>query len=391
MNYTRAFIVGGLVSALPLWAVYAPIPAQEQGQAFTVSVRAGLSHDSNIFGAKNGEISSTVFTFAPRLAFNASLDAQTFLSASYALTVDNFSDRPGDKTLDSHALSARLAHAFSPATTIDVRDDYLIAKNPESLLSGLTLNSDQSFKRNEFDGKFETSLAAQTSSAVKFRSINYSYDSASLGASLDRTENLFGLSGRFDAAPETKAVAEYRHEVIQYRTAGANKDKNSNFLLGGVDYVVAKEVTATARLGYEWRKRDLERDLNSPYVELTVRYDYGDRAFLSAGYLCDIEESSNPAFYTDTKVNRFFINVQQPFSALIVGSGSITYEPSELQGRIGHANASEDTTRFGLALSYLPSKNWVLSANYDVDSVSSDDISRGLHRVRTGVSAVYSF
>jgi hypothetical protein len=143
MKITRAFIIGGLAAALPAWAVYAPIPEQEQGKEWTFSVRAGLGYDSNIFGAKTGAISSSVMTLAPKVAFNSSLDAQTFLTASYALTLDHFSDRPGDKTLDGHDVLLRLAHSFSPVTTLDLREEYLVAANPESLLSGVTLNTDQ--------------------------------------------------------------------------------------------------------------------------------------------------------------------------------------------------------------------------------------------------------
>src|ERR1019366_6952715 len=110
MNIARLLIVGGLVTALPAWAVYAPIPEQDQGKDWTFTVRGGVSHDSNIFGAQSGAIASMVYEFAPKIAFNASLTNQTFVSAAYGLTVDHFDNRPGEKTLDSHDLSARIAH-----------------------------------------------------------------------------------------------------------------------------------------------------------------------------------------------------------------------------------------------------------------------------------------
>jgi hypothetical protein len=61
-----------------VWGVYAPIPEQEQGKGFTATLRAGLSHDSNIFGASSAAISSSVVTFAPSLKFYSSLTDQTF-------------------------------------------------------------------------------------------------------------------------------------------------------------------------------------------------------------------------------------------------------------------------------------------------------------------------
>lgn len=384
-------MVGGFLTALPVWGVYAPIPEQEQGKEWTVTARAGIFHDSNIFGAQSGAISSMVYEFAPKIAFNASLTDQTFASAYYALVVDHFDNRPGEKTLDSHDLFARVDQSFSPVTSLHLSESYSIARNPESLLAGVTLNTDQSYKRNEFDARFETNLAPQFGTMAKFQSVNYNYDDANLGTSLDHTENLFGLSVSYTVVPELRTVAEARHQDILYRTGGSNKNKHSNFVIGGVDYAVAEKLTATGRFGYEWRQRDGEQSTSAPYVETSLKYDYAERSFISAGYVYTFEETSNVILYTDTKVNRFFVNVQRALSALIVASGSLTYEPSQLQGRRGLPNASETTTRAGLALSYLPGKNWRFTATYDYDNIESDDPTRGQNRERGGLSGTYTF
>jgi len=391
MNFTRVVLVGGLLTALPVWGVYAPIPEEEQGKEWTITVRAGVFHDSNIFGAQNGAISSMVYEFAPKVAFNASLTDQTFASAYYSLVIDHFDNRPGDKTLDSHDLFARLDHSFSQVTSLHLSDSYVIARNPESLLAGITVNTEQSYKRNEFDARFETNLAPQFGTMAKFQSVNYNYDNANLGSSLDHTENLYGISGTYTVVPELRAVGEARHQDILYRTGGSTKDKHSNFVIGGVKYAEAKKLTATARLGYEWRHRDGEQSSSTPYVETSLKYDYAEHSFLSAGYVYTFEETSNVLLYNDTKVNRFFANVQHSLSAFIVASGSVTYEPSVLQGRRGRPNVDETTTRFGLALSYLPNKNWRFTANYDYDNIESDDPSRGQNRERAGLSGTYTF
>src|SRR5687768_15894760 len=107
LYFPRALIIGGLLAAPPVRAVYAPVPEQEQGRNLTFAVRAGISYDSNIFGASglrtgqpgvaldaNEEHDSFIFTVAPKATYNASLTAQTFFSASYGLTLDRFDDRP---------------------------------------------------------------------------------------------------------------------------------------------------------------------------------------------------------------------------------------------------------------------------------------------------------
>ncbi|MEO7598226.1 MAG: hypothetical protein ABIV50_04800 [Opitutus sp.] len=391
MKSKRVLLLLSLVAAVPARAVYAPVPDRTPENIWTVSLRAGVMYDSNIFGAQQNEIDSVVYQASPSIGYTGSLSDQTFASFNYTLIVDHFVDRPGDKTLDSHSLFARLAHAFGPATNIDISDAYQISRNPESLLAGLPLNSNQSFRRNQLDGRFNTLPLPKLGLTLKVRSINYDYDNASLGDQLDRTENLFGVSGSHAWLPELKAVAEYRHEEISYRSGGRVKDKTSDFLIGGFDYAVAKKVSVVARLGEEWRSRSSERSTSGVYTELSGKFDYARGSVITAGYVHTLEESSNVALYTDTRVNRFFVNAQHAVTALIVASASVTYEPSELQGRRGVPDADETTTRVGAALTWLPSPRWSYSVSYDHDKIDSDDPVRGQERDRFGVSAGFTF
>ena len=128
-------------------AVYAPIPEQEQGKALTFKLGASVYHDSNIFGGATGEISSMVYNFMGAIAYNGSIDDQTFASASYELSNDHIIDRPGSKDLTSHTLNARLAHSFSADSNLDLSAGYNIAKNPQSLLAGIALNTDRKSTR----------------------------------------------------------------------------------------------------------------------------------------------------------------------------------------------------------------------------------------------------
>lgn len=410
MKLARVLLVLGLFPLLPLRAVYAPVPDQEVGKDLVVTLRAGATHDSNIFGAQAktstspatqpAPLSSEVYTIAPKIAYSGSLNDQTFASLSYALTLDHFTERPGEKNLDSHDITARLAHAFSSATNIDISDEYLVSKNPESLLPGvtstnpLTLNTEQSFKRNALDARFDTTLTEKTGVSLKFRSMIFRFDDAVLASKVDRTENLAGLSGSYALVPEMKLVGEYRRESITYVTSGANKDKHSDFAIAGFDYNVAKKLSSSVRFGYTWRHRDGERSAASPHAEVSAKYDYAPRSFITTGYVFTFQEISNVDTYTDTKVNRLFLNIQHAIGASLVASGSFSYEPSLLQRRRnqpGDTSVSELTTRFGLALTWLAQKNWSVSASYDNDNINSDDASRGQQRTRIGVNVSYTF
>lgn len=391
MLFPRVLALGALLAAPAARAVYAPIPEQEQGRNLTISLRAGASYDSNLFGAATGEVDSAILTFAPKGVYNASLTDQTFLSASYGLALDYFTERPGNKLLDSHELSLRVAHAFTQSTTIDVFNLFMLSRNPESLLAGVPLNPDQSFYRNQIDARFNTPLTAKLELNVKARSVYSKYRNPTLGRSLDRIENIYGLSGEYAALPEVKLVAEARHQDVFYRKEGEFKNKRSEFLMGGVDYAVAKKFSTSGRLGAEWRKRVTERSTTVPYAEFSGKFDYGRESFLLGGYAYTLEETSNTARFTDSQVHRLFVSLQHHLTTLMVASGSLTYEPTQLQGRRGVANVDEITVRGGGALSYLVTKNWTLSASYDFDRVRSDDAARNMLRHRAGVSANYAF
>jgi hypothetical protein len=387
----RAIIVSALAAALPLRAVYAPIPEQDLGKDLKISVKAGLAHDSNLFGAARSEVSTAVWTLAPRVSYTTSLTDQTFLSASYGLTLDQFDQRPGDKLLDSHDAALRLAHAFTKTTTIDVSETLMVTRNPESLLAGVKLNTDQSFTRNQLDGRFTTPLGTKLTVTTKARSVLYEYRDASLGRNLDRVENIFGVAGDYAVLPEIKAVVEYRHQDVYYTKLGETKNKRSDYLMAGADYEVARKLSLIGRLGTEWRSRSTERSTTAPYVEFSGKYDYTEKSFLLGGFGYTLEETSDTARFNDTKVYRGFLTVQHAVTALITASASLTYEPSSLQGRRGQANVDEKTMRSGTALTYLPTKNWAVSATLDYDRVRSDDAARSMARTRIGVSAVYSF
>lgn len=392
MNLLRVILAGGaLLATLPARAVYAPVPEQEQGKSLVFSLKSGVYYDTNIFAAAAKNVESSVFQFAPKGAYNASLADQTFFSLSYQPTLEHFDNRPGEKTLLSHEAAARVAHSFSKATTLDVLDLFQSTRNPEAALNGLPVNSDQSNNRNELNATLAMTPTAKTTLTTKARVVSYDYRDATLGRSLNRFENLYGVSGSYAVLPEIKGVAEVRHQDVYYDKLGEQKNKSSNYLMGGADYAFAKKLTATARVGAEWRDRDAERDSTSPYVELSVKYDYTEASFLSGGYVYTLEETSDTAQFTDSKVNRAFVSVQHRITALIVASASVNYDMAVLQGRRGQSNVDEDTLRAGGAISYLPTKNWMLSANYDLDHVRSDERNRDLLRHRVGVNATYSF
>ncbi len=376
-----------LVARLP--AVYAPIPEQEQGKLFTIYATAGAYYDSNIFGASANERSSLVYQIAPRLVANVSATDQTLASAWYQLSLDHFTDRPGSRTLASHLAGVTVRHTFSPRLQAELSDTYQDSKNPESLLPGLStvLNTDQSYALNQLEGRLSAELTRRIGLTGKFRAASFAYDNPSLSTELDRDEYLAGVMATRSMTRELQAVAEYRHQAIRYRTAGGEKDKDSEFFLAGADRVLNAKAAVSARLGTEYRRRDGAADEWLPYVELALKNDYAQGAYWSVGYGFSVEEVSNLDVYTDMAVHRFFANWQHTLTPKLTASASGSWEPSTLNGRENIApDRNETNTRFGLALTYRIGVRWSASITWDRDDVRSDDAGRRLERTRAGVS-----
>ena len=373
--------------------MYAPIPVQEQGKDLAFSVEAGISYNNNIFGAPSKPIASFVFEVSPKISFNSSLTDQTFFSAAYHPTLDYFDKRPGTKAVYSQAVDVRLAHSFSRTSVLDLNDTYSYDQNPESVLNGAPVNTDQTLQSNEFNGRYTFAPLEKLGLVLKARSAYYDYTNRSLGDLLNRFENLYGMEFDYTLQPTLKLAGEYRHEDVDYETHPSTDNKHSDFLMAGFDYTAGPNMTASARVGGEYRHRAGLGDETVPYAELSGKYDYAKGSFVSVGYMYTLEETSDPALFSDEQVSKFFANIQHTFTPLIVGSASVDYEPARLHGlkSVPQADIDEDSTHAGLALTYLPTKAWVVTASYDYDFVYSGLNYRGLNRSRVGVSATVSF
>ena len=378
-----------LAAAVESRAVYAPIPEEEQGKLLTVYAAAGASYDTNIFGAPTDERGSLIYQVSPRFVFNVSATDQTLVSAAYQLSLDYFEDRPGKRLLDSHTVSASVRHTFSPRLEAELSDTYQVSRNPESLLPGLStvLNTDQSYTSNQLSGRLAGNLTRRAGLTLKVRAASFAYDNPSLATELDRSEYLAGLAATYALLPEIQAIAEYRHQTIRYDSGANTKDKDSDFVLAGADYVMNARTALSGRIGAEYRRRKGAADEMMPYAELAAKTDYARGSYLSFGYGFSVEEVSNLDVYTDMAVHRFFANVQHMLTPKLAATASASWEPSRLNGRRGVSPDRDETnTRAGVAVFYRVDTRWTISGTIDRDDVRSDDAGRMLKRTRAGLS-----
>jgi len=164
---------------------------------------ADVSHDDNIFGAPSGAIASTVRVCAqdfvhasvtePKPSWRRHTKRSSITLRTAPVT------KPSIVTISAPASRMR----FPAKTTLTERR---LRDRQESRVPPRRHRDqhDQSYKRNELNGRFSTTVQPKVGATFKFRSVIYRYDNGNLATSLDRTENLYGIAGNYDISAEVQ-------------------------------------------------------------------------------------------------------------------------------------------------------------------------------------------
>jgi hypothetical protein len=116
----------------------------------------------------------------------------------------------------------------------------------------------------------------------------YNYDNSAVGVFSNRVSNVFGNEFRFQLAPTTNLVAEYRYGIVSYENSSL--DSTTHYALGGIDHVFNPRLSASLRGGAQFRSYDQDGDRTAPYFEGTVTYAFGKRVSVSWNNHYGLEE-----------------------------------------------------------------------------------------------------
>ncbi len=382
-----------LAATSTLFGVYAPIPSQEKGDAFSGSMAAGVYYDSNIFGSQNGRVSSVVGELDPHLDYNQSLTDQTFFSANYDLQVLIFENRPGSNdVITNNFLDARIDHTFSPTVFASIHDAFSYRQNPESaVVTSGTLQTDQSYFHNMVELEALWNITEIWSLEGKFRNQFWFYDDATLADQLDRIQYATGAELGYVFLPEVTIVGEYRFEYNDYTNDSPPKSNYNNFVLAGFDYDLTERLLLQLRGGAEFRIREGNPNRNSPYGEITAVYWLSERSYVSGALTYGIFDTTDTNNYLDQENLDAILNVEYFVLPRISLSGSLFYQYAQLNGRNFVPDANEYTYRAGVGVTYLITDDWAAWIDYDYDFVDSQVQGRNQVRNRVGGYFRYTF
>jgi Putative beta-barrel porin 2 len=220
----------------------------------------------------------------------------------------------------------------------------------------------------------------------------YNYDNNAVGAFSNRVSNVFGNEFRFQLAPTTNLVAEYRYDIVSYENASLNS--TSHFALGGIDHAFNPRLNATLRGGVEFRSYDQDGDHTAPYFEGTVTYAVGKRVSVSWNTRYGLEE---PDLVGSQSRTTFRTGFQTKFNLTSRISSSVDlyfvhddYQPLN-SGSIVTPGFTENTFDGNLSLQYAITPLIGVQAGYHYTDVNSDVLFReySRNRVFAGVNLTF--
>ena len=242
--------------------------------------------------------------------------------------------------------------------------------------------ADKAFLQYIWSGRFATKTS------YSFEA--YNYDKNTVGTFSNRVSNLFGNEFRFQMAPTTSLIAEYRYGIVSYENSFLNSE--THYALGGIDHTFNPRLNATFRGGAQFRSYDNAGDRTGPYFEGNVNYALGHRTSVSWISRYGIEEPDNPTSQSRTT---FRTGLQTKFSLTSkVETGLETFYVHDDYHALAPGTGGafkEDTYDIGFSVRYVITNLIGVQAGYHYTDVSSDAASREYSRNRVfgGVNVTF--
>jgi len=220
----------------------------------------------------------------------------------------------------------------------------------------------------------------------------YNYDNNTAGAVSNRVGNVFGNEFRFQLAPTTNLVAEYRYGIVSYENSSL--DSTTHYALGGIDHAFNPHLSATLRGGAEFRSYDQDGDRTGPYFEGSVTYALGKRTSVTWNNHYGLEEPDLPGSQSRTTF-RSGLQTKFNLTSRISSNIDLYYVHADYHGftpgPIITGPFTENTFDGNLSLHYAITPLIGVQGGYHYTDISSDNQFReySRNRVFAGVSVTF--
>jgi len=210
-----------------------------------------------------------------------------------------------------------------------------------------------------------------TVSSEMFMLVNY--DDAMVGAFADRIENTLDQQVLFHLSLRTALVAEYRFQVVDYKTFP--HDSTSNYVLGGIDHSFNSRVNVSLRGGVNFRSYTGGSTKTAPQFDGTLNYAIGRKSSLSWITHYGLEAPDSPTV-ANTTAFRTGVQLQYGLTPRIISTVGAYYIHNDNQSfstpGIAGMDTSDDTYDVSLNVQYSLNRHWAFHVGFDASGTNSN-------------------
>lgn len=399
---------------------------------WTVSGTLRGFYDDNINTQPNGpfKVDSLGFEVRPSASLDLESGATSF-KASYTYALLYYANRQPDKIDQNHDVELALNHNFTERYSVNVRDSFVVAQEPDVLAPNslsLFARANGSNIRNTGQVLFTGKLTPLFGVKVGYQNTFYDYSenagnnivlgSPSYSTLLDRIEQTGNLDTTWQIAETTLGVFGYSLEWVDMTGSGSisvpptaplSPRVNNNLqhsLYVGADQTLRSDLAASVRVGATYT--DYYNHIPgqsgsevSPYATVNLTYRYMQSGTLVFGFQHSLTPTDIPAqekngsvqVTQNQEVSSVYANVTQtltPISPNLTATLTGQYQNSTYHGGV-FDGVSDNVILLGLNLSYQFNHYLSAEVGYNYDDVISEvpGLEYNRNRVYIGVTASY--
>ena len=360
--------------------VITPGQGQYARPKFRYGVSVGIGYDDNPDQTPTVNL-STVATKRSRSGFtyvNGHWDAQwlkprTVFTVNLEAGGDFYWDRPGRSSDANARLGMLYVNKIDPLTQFSANASFAYLSQPDYgnlYASSSVAGGDYFTGSTKFDISHRWAPHFSTTTSASVNLLKYVNDSP---AKLSNSywSFIFGNEFRFQSSPRFTWVAEGRYGIDEY-ISNNSLNAQTAYVLGGLDWLASRHLTATFRTGASIRSYDIGGNSTAPYAEVALNYVTGRHSTLTINGRYGFEQSTTAG--DENLSYRLGVQYQQAFTSRFSGNTGVNFVHTDFNPRTG-ARSNTDVIDANVGLQYRLDRHFTLGARY---SYTFQDSSTGL-------------
>lgn len=420
------------LGATSINAVYGQGMEPKPAKPWNIAATLRGFYDDNVDTAYAGVPKTDTFGLQVSPAVGLVWDnGQTSVKANYTYSLLYYGTKPprNSKHYDqNHTFTAALDHAFSERYSLGVTESFVIGQEPDMLRTGNAINSIERLSgdniRNYGTITFHAELTRLLGLEAGYANSFFDYHGSganvtffgvqpSYSGLLDRIEHVAHIDSLWHVLPQTALVAGYQYSQVDYignepigflPSSGSflmsdSRNNRSHYGYVGINQNFSPDLAVAARGGVRYSDYYNDPSGNgnnnwSPYVQLSLTYNYAPESVVQAGFTydrnaTDVVGTSSSDYVKDVESATFFGMLRHRIVPDLFGSLTGQIQNSTFNGG-GVDGKSETYYLLGLNLEYQFNPYLSFDAGYNFDHVDSQ-IGRSYdrNRVYLGLTASY--